>query len=441
VKLNASHLRGQILGPLLKRELVNAAIGQPLGGNRLDPAKKGYRPVRKISLSLWDRHRDRAIAADLYYAQYRTQGPLVVMSHGFAADRRFLAYLAQHLASHGITVVAVEHPGSNIESLLELSSPANLQALLPAAEFIDRPKDISFVLNELNQLGRRRGYLKEKFNTREVTVIGHSFGGYTGLALAGAVLDPKQVRAYCRERLPLERLPADWLQCAAAALPYGRVHLRDRRIKQVIALNPIVGQLFGEDPLAEVDLPVLMLTSSEDGITPTLAHQLRPFRELRGEKFLLAAIGATHMSVTDISNFNSPAAQNTLVPELLGEEAEALRHLVKGLSLAFILQRTPRGENYEPFLSSAYVETMSTQQVVLRLSATLPNSIDTWLNALNFGDRPPKEEPLVAFIGRARKRISTIGSALPSPAYCSGSLNQVFTSLLNSYHFSPEPLL
>ena len=70
---------------------------------------------------LRDRSRERSIPVDIYWSE-ATHGPLVVISHGFGADRRFFAYLAQHLASHGLTVVSVEHPGSNVASLISLQT-------------------------------------------------------------------------------------------------------------------------------------------------------------------------------------------------------------------------------------------------------------------------------------------------------------------------------
>ncbi|MGK7874333.1 MAG: alpha/beta hydrolase [Xenococcaceae cyanobacterium] len=433
VQLNASHLQSKILSPVLERDLKVETDGsfRP----NFDPAVAGGETVRKQTLILRDRTRKRAIPADIYYS-LNSHGPLVVMSHGFAADRKFLTYLAQHLASHGLTVVALEHPGSNVNSFNTVSVGMNLSKLLPASEFIDRPQDISFLLDELEKINQSKGDLQGKFNTKQVSVIGHSFGGYTALALAGAELNPKELRAFCQELSPLGRSPADWLQCAAADLPYGKIQLKDRRVASAIAFNPIVGNLFGSQ-LTQVSTPTLILSSSEDAITPTIEHQLRPFKQLQGEKYLLAAIGGTHMSVTDISNLNSPMGKNTLVKELMGEEAEPVRKLARGVSLAFIKQLTPEARTYQPFLTPAYVQSLSTSTLSLRLATELPVSLDVWLNVLYFGNQQialRKSKKKRSLMSKVKEYFLSARKILPQPGYCTRQLDQIFTSLLNNYN-------
>jgi predicted dienelactone hydrolase len=165
--------------------------------------------------------------------------PLVVISHGFGADRTFFAYLARHLASHGLTVVALEHPSSNIKQL-NVSAVNNPAQLLPATEFINRPKDVSFVLDELAKRNRQLGATSRKLNTEEVSAIGHSLGGYTVLALAGAELNLEELRQFCKGSSAITQAPGDWLQCAAAELPERTLKLRDQRIKSAIALIPLL---------------------------------------------------------------------------------------------------------------------------------------------------------------------------------------------------------
>jgi predicted dienelactone hydrolase len=317
---------------------------------------------------------------------------------------------------------------------------ADLKQLLPASEFIDRPQDISFLLDKLDLLDRRQGLLKGKLNTERVTVIGHSFGSYTALALAGAELNPKAVRGFCQKITPLERSPADWLQCAAAELPYGKRQFRDPRVASVIAFNPIIGNLFGND-FSHVKVPTLIVSSTDDGITPTISNQLQPFKALAGEKYLVVAMGATHMSVTDVSNSNSTVGQSTLVKELMGEDAQPMREMAKGISLAFIEQLTPLAESYRPFLSSAYVRSLSSDRIAFRIARELPPSLDTWLNVLYLSsgasgsqdseDRPSLWKTVQGYFANAQQMLSP-------PGYCTGQLDHLFTGLLNNYDYNPH---
>ncbi|MGA9377918.1 MAG: alpha/beta fold hydrolase [Phormidium sp.] len=371
LQFNPSYWQSEALGPLLKTELN---VSSPRFNPNLNPAELGTETVEQQTLYLKDSQRNRFIPVDLYYAK-NTQGPLVVMSHGFGADRKFLNYLARHLASQGITVAALEHPRSNVTWVSQASISDKPQDLMPASEFIDRPKDVSFLLDELAQKNQKSDELQGKFNTQEVVVIGHSLGGYTALALAGAELNLPALRQACKSVVPLLQSPGEWLQCAASELSEVPV-LGDSRLVGAIILNPVVGQLFGETGLRKVRVPTLTLASTEDAFTPAITHQLQPFKQLGGNKYLITAVGATHLSVGNPENL---AQQITLLKERTGEEVEPLRQLVRGVSLAFIKQFTPEAVTYQPFLTSIYAQSLSTPNLALRLNRELPSSISQWL--------------------------------------------------------------
>ncbi|TVP55233.1 MAG: alpha/beta fold hydrolase [Nodularia sp. (in: Bacteria)] len=376
LEFNAKNLQSQALGVLLERELLVKNHSQFLPN--FDPAATGKNPVQQQTLVLQDRQRNRSIPVDIYWSQSNSSAPLVVISHGFGANRRFFSYLARHLASHGITVAAIEHPGSNSVAINNASNQMNLAQLLPASEFIDRPKDVSFLLDELKKINTQSGQLQGKLNTEQVNVIGHSLGGYTALALVGGEVDLKELREFCQTSLSFGESPGDWLQCAAASLKENKPDLQDQRVKSAIALNPLVGKLFGTNGLAKVTKPVLILAGTEDALTPALTHQIRPFNQLRGSKYLLTAIGATHLSITDPAYPVSAAA--AIVREKRGEETNSLRQLIRGVTLAFIKQDTPEAQIYQPFLTPAYAQSLSTAELPLRFNSDLPGNIKPWLS-------------------------------------------------------------
>ena len=389
VQFNPSYWESLALGPLLAKELtVSNSDFYPT----FDPSAAGEERVLKQTFVFQDRQRDRTIPADIYYSR-NTSGPLVVMSHGFGADRTFLAYLARHLASYGLTVVALEHPGSNYNFVSQADISGSPSDLIPANEFIDRPQDVSFLLDELTKLNEQPGVLQGKLNSQEVSIIGHSLGGYTALALAGGELNLDDLRQTCSAlvgktnrnssirnnsvNIPLLPSPGEWLQCSAANLPQSKLQLRDNRIVSAIALNPLVGQLFGKSGLRKVTIPTLILASTEDAFTPAIAHQLQPFTQLGGRKYLLTAIGGTHLSVGDPSYANSRA---TVLRERIGKNAEPIRQLLKGVSLSFIQQITPEAKTYQPFLTPAYAQSLSTPEMPLRLNRELPPIVLQWID-------------------------------------------------------------
>jgi predicted dienelactone hydrolase len=431
LQFQSTTLEKQLLRPQLSKAFQNSsAYFLP---KSLDPTETGSEVVHSRSLALKDPRRNRIIPLDIYYSQ-QTREPLVVMSHGFAADRQFAAYLARHLASHGFTVVSIEHPGSNIEALVSSAYGMEINDILPSQEFIDRPQDVKFVLDRLARFNATIPSLKGKFNTTDVTLIGHSFGGYTALALAGATLDLKGLRKFCQQVQPLGRSPADWLQCAAAKLPYAKKRFKDNRIKQVILFNPIVGHLFQD--LSQVTIPSLILSNSDDGITPIVSHQLKPFQQLGGEKYLLLGMGGTHMSVTDISNLNSAVAQSTLVRELMGKEADPIRSAIKGVSLAFITQFTSDADYYQSFLTNDYVQSLSNDSIQLAFTTQLPRSVQMWMNTLERGKTKITQHKLGkhrGFLGNWWQSIGKARIMIDRPAYCTGQVDDMLTILLDNY--------
>ena len=244
-QLNFSYWKSQAVSSLLERSLKTEDA--PFRAS-FDPAAAGAEPVQQQTVTLYDRSRNRSLPVDLYWGE-KTQGSLVVLVPGFEANRQFLTYLARHLASHGLTVAAIEHPSTSRNGL---PISFNLDQLVPAKEFVDRPQDVRFILDELTRLNQEPGSLAGKLNTQQITVIGHSLGGYEALALAGAELNLDQLRQFCQSSNLLQRVPADWLQCAATGLSGHRLNLRDPRVGQVIALNPAIGQIFGQSGLSQV---------------------------------------------------------------------------------------------------------------------------------------------------------------------------------------------
>lgn len=398
-QFNLPHWQSHALNSLLLQELTDIA---PTPEIPFDPARPGHARVRQQSLTFRDRDRKRTIPVDLYWSRQR-QGPLVVISHGFAADRRFLGYLAQHLASHGLTVAALEHPGSNITWLSQMAlgetSAAGLGDLLPVQEFIDRPKDVSFLLDELSRLNRYSALLRHQLDVDDVTVIGHSLGGYTALALSGATVDLQGLAEFCQSRSLFGLSPADLLQCTAVDL-LQVPNLRDPRVTQVMALNPLMGRIFGESGLSNVQVPSLILSASEDPITPAVSQQLLPYTKLKTEsRYLVTAIGATHLSMGDPRNLNYNLVQNSLLRELRWHETEPLRNLVRSLSLSFIKQQTPEADLYAPFLAPSYVQSWSTSDIQTRLVRDLPPKLEAWLRM----GAVPLEGVVASTIAKPRK--------------------------------------
>jgi predicted dienelactone hydrolase len=339
-----------------------------------DPSQPGIAQVKILNLSLNDQKRDRKIAVDIYWSTAATpHKPVIVFSHGLGSVRTELRYLAEHLASHGYVVAALEHPGSN-----ETNTNSALQGktrVIKPQEFLNRPQDISFVLDELEKLNQTANHpLQGKLATNKVMVIGYSFGGGTALALAGAELQLEPLKQRCKKNLAILSL-GEAMQCIAQELPENSYQLRDTRIKQAIALNPTTSLIFGETGLTKVQVPTLVLAGSGDKTTPALTEQIVGFNKIPSPKWLVGIIGGTHLSVKDPSTtLDQIGKPNTPISggEVVGEKAADVRKYVKAIALAFAAQMTPEAKNYAIFLTSDYAQFASTAAFPFRLVRQIP---------------------------------------------------------------------
>jgi predicted dienelactone hydrolase len=155
--------------------------------------------------------------------------PLVIISHGNGGTALVYRNIAQHLASHGYVVAMPEHYGNNRMDNSLSESIDNL---------IFRPYHLHLVIETL--LGDSN--FSNDLLADKIAVIGHSFGGYTALALAGG--NPST-----REGVPIE------VQ-------------HDTRVKAIVLMAPAAGWFFGEGALDSVQIPVSLWMGELDHITP-----------------------------------------------------------------------------------------------------------------------------------------------------------------------------
>jgi predicted dienelactone hydrolase len=339
--------------------------GQP------DLRQTGPNTVQTRTITVFERRRDRIFLADVYLPVAPRNraalppAPVIVISHGLGSNRTAYAYLARHLASYGFAVALPEHPGSNATQLEALLSGRASEVARPA-EFIDRALDIKLLLNDLNRRSRRDPLFQGRLNAQQAGVIGQSFGGYTALAIAGAKINPDQLRLDCLsgDSFNLSFL----LQCQALNLSQPLPQLRDDRIKAVMAINPFNSSIFGQESLAQIKLPVMIVSGSADTVTPALFEQIRPFTWLTTpDRYLLMIRGGTHFSTIgptegDVIEFP---------PEVIGPEPAVARRYTNAFSVAFFQTHLANQPGYRSFLSAAYAAEISQSPLPLQLVRSL----------------------------------------------------------------------
>jgi predicted dienelactone hydrolase len=341
-----------------------------------DPRKPGNAEVKVLNLTFDDLRRQRQIPVDVYSSSAASPNkPIIVFTHGLGSVRTELRYLAEHLASHGYVVAALEHPGSNEKNTN--AAIAGKNRVLKPQEFLERPRDISFVLDELEKLNKTvDNPLRGKLDTNNTMVIGYSFGGGTALSIAGGELQLEGLKRRCKDNLVGFSL-GETIQCVAQELPENKYQLRDPRIKRAIAFSPTSSLMFGDSGLTKVQVPTLVLASSADKTTPALTEQIVGFEKIPSPKWFVGVVGGTHLSVKDPSATMDQAGKpNTPFSggEVVGEKAVDVRQYVKGISLAFAAQMTTEAKNYAVFLTSDYAQVASTKAFPIRLVTEIPEN-------------------------------------------------------------------
>ncbi|MCP4810681.1 MAG: hypothetical protein GY884_35550, partial [Proteobacteria bacterium] len=178
---------------------------------------------------------------------------LALFSHGNAGIEVQTYFLCEHLASHGWMVVAMRHTGN---SLLDFD-----QSQVPVM-FLLRPLDVIATLDALTALPTDdplAGRVGE-----DVVVAGHSFGGYTTLAVGGATIDVAAIDATCAadETGACDTWTEPRRQLALAGF-------LDERVDALVPMAPWrVGGVLGPLGTSSVVLPTLLMTASLDETTP-----------------------------------------------------------------------------------------------------------------------------------------------------------------------------
>lgn len=232
----------------------------------------------------------------------RTDGPypLVVFSHGYGMSPIVFSTLVEHYASRGYVVLAPEH-----NETFDGSLTGFWKAL------IDRPVDIGRTIDYAELLTESEAPLAGMIDLDNIAVVGHSYGGYTALAAAGARFDFASYKSRCASLTaddfnnffcdPVVPKEADMATRAGlGATPSGLwPSFGDPRVKAVISM---AGDAYPFDQrgLAEIRIPIMVMGGTVDQGTPyEWGAKLTYDHVASKNKSLITFPGAGHMLFVD----------------------------------------------------------------------------------------------------------------------------------------------
>ena len=351
----------------------------PTAGEVQDLRAPGPVQFSMQTITLVDTSRNRTYPADIYLPEMINAAPssvpVAIISHGYGASRKDFADIAQHFASYGFVVALPEHIGSDTALQQAVLKGEASETLIPR-EFVDRPLDVSFLLDELER--RNQSEWQERLNLQHVAMLGHSFGGYTALVVGGATADFANLHRHCDQDSFLANLdPALPFQCQALALESSpeavqklTQGLQDPRVSLVIAANPVSSTILGPQGLSKIQVPVVMIGSGYDVAAPFLPEQAYPFTWLTApEKYLILVKGGSHIPqlTAAINRMLSP----TISPEELAQDMKLLRGNAKAILLAFLEIYLNGRSEYQSYLQPFYLKTLTDPPFELSLIRSL----------------------------------------------------------------------
>lgn len=336
----------------LEQITVSQAAQQPAidYANLADLTVPGPARVQIQRFELTDTQRDRQLYVDVVRPrQWRGQAPVIVFSHGLTSRPEARHQWASHLASHGIVVVLPQHPGSDAQQVADFQAGLSSD-VFEVQEFIDRPLDITFVLNELERLNPTE--FEGRLKLDQVGVGGHSLGGYTALAVAGAEINFDHLQEVCDSNF-IYLNTSLLLQCQALELPRETYRFRDPRVNSVLLVNPVNSSVFGPEGLAAVTVPVMVIAGSHDPATPAVFEQFRTFPWYTTENRSLALIeGQAHIDFSALDAGLSHLLST--LPGLTLAEPEVIDRYMNALGLAFVGRYVAHRPEYGLYLRSGY---------------------------------------------------------------------------------------
>ncbi|MCB1755667.1 MAG: alpha/beta fold hydrolase [Gammaproteobacteria bacterium] len=195
--------------------------------------------------------------------------PLVVFSHGTGGTSTGLAWLGTRLAQTGYICIGVDHHGNT--------------AIEPyrAEGFIcwwERASDLSFIIDHANDIAA----IKNRVDSRNISVVGFSLGGYTALSLTGAVTSMAQFEAWLLASPNPTHGPREFpnidqeIPLLMAKSPrfrqswdrHGDLYL-DTRISKCVAIAPAPPvRAFLTDSLSSIACPTFIISGEADNEAP-----------------------------------------------------------------------------------------------------------------------------------------------------------------------------
>lgn len=205
--------------------------------------------------------------------------PLVVLSHGNWGTRYSQGWLALKLVDAGYVVLSTSHPGTVGDD----------QTAAGRYRLWDRSRDVSFALDQVLKDPKWAAIIDE---TR-IGFVGHSFGGWTGVSLAGGRYDPARQRSSCERSTKKDPYCDGTLKDDIAGIPAADAgeSFKDGRLRAFYIMASGPGQGFSPDSLKAINLPFVVDTAQFDEVLHPQANSNALAKQISGAREIVRPVG------------------------------------------------------------------------------------------------------------------------------------------------------
>jgi predicted dienelactone hydrolase len=270
-----------------------AAVGEGVVGTATLELQNGANG-RKITSELWFKTapeakiewfsprlplRSIAIARNAEPQPSPRKHPLIVVSHGNWGSRFSQGWLALELVKSGYVVLSTSHPGTMGDD----------QTVAGRYRLWDRSRDVSFAVGEILRKPKWAALIDED----RIGFVGHSFGGWTGVSLAGGRYDPVRQRAFCQSIERKDFYCENTLKDDIAGVPVADAgdSFRDDRFRAFYIMGSGPGQGFTADSLKSISAPFVVDTAQFDESLEALSNSSSLARQIPTAKEVVRAVG------------------------------------------------------------------------------------------------------------------------------------------------------
>ncbi|WP_269521116.1 alpha/beta hydrolase family protein [Alteromonas sp. BMJM2] len=290
---------------------------------------------RPTKIKFWYQGSAEPCEATMCLSPKQSSQRVAIISHGAFGSPREMNWLGYALASQGWIVAGVAHFGESWVYGVENIDPSSVM------RFWQRPQDVSFAIDSLS----KEGLFNTSLKTDKVIMLGHSSGGFTSLAMAGANLEAGKSQAYCDSEKAKDDKGCSYGQQSKRKpmteemikkIGLLQEQMQDERVAAVIALDPALGHAVSEKSLKSIKVPTLVIGSLENDFLPYNTHSKYYANHIQGADLAGIEQGAGHFVYIDKCDSDRKVKGVFLCKDREGVDRKAIQKQILGHIFSFI---------------------------------------------------------------------------------------------------------